>query len=77
MNDEKVVTNEFPLEGMYGDIIDALDRTRDIVCTAAKVNNEAAKTSLFAGVKTILADCIKAIEDREAVNADPVIEDDD
>lgn len=76
-NDEKVMNDEFPLEGMYGDIIDALDRSRDVVCTAAKITDEDAKTALFAGVKIILANCIKAIEDREKAKTDPVITDED
>lgn len=74
---EQVLNEEFPIEGMFGDIIDALDRSRDIVCTASKVTDENAKTALFAGVKIILANCISAIEDREKTNAEPVVSDDD
>ena len=74
---EKVMTDDFPYEGMFGDIIDALDRSRDIVCTASKITDEDAKTALFAGVKIILANCISAIEDREKANAEPVVETDD
>ena len=76
-NDEKIVNNEYPCDGMYGDIIDALDRSRDVVCTAAKITDESAKTALFAGVKIILANCISAIEDREKANNEPIITEED
>ena len=77
MGEEKVITDEFEYEGMYADIISALDRSRDIVSTASKITDEAAKTALFSGVKIILAICITAIEDREKANSTPVVEEDD
>ena len=41
------------------------------------VKNAALIMKLFSGVKIILANCIKAIEDREKANDAPVIEEDD
>lgn len=75
--EEKVMTDEYEYEGMFGDIISALDRSRDIVCTASKITDEAAKKALFAGVKIILANCIDAIDGRETADDEPVMEDDD
>lgn len=77
MGDEKVIKDEFEYEGMFGDIISALDRSRDIVSTASKITDEKAKTALFQGVKIILANCISAIEDREKADEQPVVEEDD
>lgn len=77
MGEEKVIKDEFEYEGMFADIISALDRSRDIVSTASKITDEAAKTALFSGVKIILANCIQAIEDRENANDSPVIDDED
>lgn len=77
MGDEKVIKDEFEYEGMFGDIISALDRSRDIVSTASKITDEAAKTALLSGVKIILANCISAIEDREKADEPPVVEEDD
>lgn len=77
MGEEKVIKDEYEFEGMYADIISALDRSRDIVSTASKITDEAAKTALFSGVKIILANCITAIEDREKANSTPVVEEDD
>lgn len=74
---EKVMSDEFELDGMFGDIISALDRTRDIVCTASKITDEAAKKALFAGAKIILANCIDAIDGRETADDEPVMEEDD
>lgn len=73
--EEKVMKDEFEYEGMFADIITAIDRSRDIVCTASKITDEAAKKALFEGVKIILENCIEAINSRE--NADsPILEDD-
>ena len=76
MGDEKVISNEFEYEGMFADVIGALDRSRDIVCTASKITDKAAEKALFSGVKIILANCIKAIEDRETADDQPIVEDD-
>lgn len=77
MGEEKVIKDEYEFEGMYADIISALDRSRDIVSTASKITDETAKTALFSGVKIILANCITAIEDREKANDVQVIDEDD
>lgn len=76
MEDEKVLdTREWPEDGEYGDIIKLLHRTADIICTAAEVTNEQAKKSLFEGAKTLLADCIDAINER--VSIEPVLTEED
>lgn len=75
-DDEKVMTDEYEFEGMFGDIIGALQSCRDIVCTASKLTDEKAQTALFEGVKITLANCISAIEEREKANSEPVLEDD-
>ena len=73
---EKVISEEYEYEGMFADVIGALDRTRDIVCTASKVNDKAAEKALFEGAKIILENCIKAIDERESADDEPIIEED-
>ena len=73
---EKVLKDEYEFEGMFADIISALDSSRAIVCTASKLTDEKAKKALFEGVKITLANCISAIESREKGDEEPVIEDD-
>jgi molecular chaperone GrpE (heat shock protein) len=75
-DNEKVLKDEYEFEGMFADIISALDSSRSIVCTASKLTDEKAKKALFEGVKITLANCISAIEDREKGDSEPVIEDD-
>lgn len=75
-SENKVLTDEYEFEGMYADVIGALDRSRDIVCTASKITDKAAEKALFEGVKIILKNCITAIEDREKADGEPVLEDD-
>lgn len=75
MDDEKVLDSRiWPEDGEYGDIIKLLHRSGDIICTATEVTNEEAKKALFASVKILLNDCIKAIDSRTEV--EPVLEDD-
>lgn len=76
-SENQVITKEYEFEGMFADVIGALDRSRDIVCTASKVTDKAAEKALFEGVKIILANCIKAIEDRESADDEPIIDEDD
>ena len=76
MEDEKIMTKEYEYEGMFADVIGALDSARDIVCTASKLTDEAAKNALFQGVKITLANCISAIDDRAKVDDEEILEDD-
>lgn len=78
MDEEKVLNNdEFTgFAGEFSDVVEAVDRVREIICTASKITSEDAKKSLLDGVKIILADCIDAIESRTQTE-EPVIEEDD
>ena len=78
MEDEKVIKREDPVfDGMFADVIGAIDRTRDILCTASQITDEAAKKALFDGAKIILRNCINAIDDRIGVDETPVILEED
>ena len=75
MDDEKVISNTWPEDGEYGDIIKLLHKTADIICTAAEVTNEDAKKSLFEGAKALISDCITAIDKR--IGLEPVLVEED
>lgn len=64
-DNEKILNEKFEFEGIFADVIEALDRSRDIVCTASKITDKTAEKALFEGVKIILKNCISAIENRE------------
>ena len=36
-DNEKILNEKFEFEGIFADVIEALDRSRDIVCTASKI----------------------------------------
>lgn len=76
MGDEKVLDrHDDPVfDGMFADVIGAIDRTRDIICTASQITDEKAKRALFDGAKIILENCIAAIDDRAKQDDTPVIE---
>lgn len=77
MDDEKVLDRrvDAEYEGEFADVITATHRVGEIICTASQVTNEDAKKSLLEGVKIILADCIKAIDERFAEDVQTVLED--
>lgn len=76
MGNDEIMTKEYEFEGMFADVIGALDRARDIVCTASKLTDEEAKKALFTGVKIVLQNCIAAIDSRQTDDV-PVMEEDD